>query len=205
MNSRVLSSRCRLEGGHQRHLLVHRRRRHHLAVVGVIEEGLDVVPSADLLDVLLLRHHHAHNVGLGHGRVVGRRDEVDGDAVRSQERPGHGLDGGDVDGLRLQQGRRLASCVLRHLNHLLLPVRGHGSCQRPRLLLRLTGADDAARTLVDNQQRLADPLLLVGLHERLHRRHERRGVTGLLDGELLCPAWRRPSRRPRESGPGRAP
>jgi hypothetical protein len=44
------------------------------------------------------------------------------------------------------------------------------------------------RALVDDQQRLVDPLLLVGLHELLRRRHERRGVAGLLDGELLRPA-----------------
>jgi hypothetical protein len=130
--ARALLAVRRLERGHQRHLLVHRRRRHHLAVIGVAEEGLDVVARADLLDVLLLRHHHAHHVGLGHGRVVDGRDEVDDSAVRSQERPGHGLDGGDVDGLSLQQGRRLASRFLRHLHHLLLLVRGHGGCQLPR-------------------------------------------------------------------------
>jgi hypothetical protein len=43
------------------------------------------------------------------------------------------------------------------------------------------------RAPVDDQQRLADPLLLVGLHERLCRRHER-GVARLLDGELLRPS-----------------
>jgi hypothetical protein len=74
------------------------------------------------------------------------------------------------------------------LRHLLLLVRGHGGCQRPRLLLCLTGADDAVRALVDDHQRLADPLLLVGLHERLRHRHESCGVAGLLDGELLRPA-----------------
>jgi hypothetical protein len=42
-----------------------------VAVGGVSEEGLDIVARADLLDVLLLWHHHAHHVGLGHGRVVG--------------------------------------------------------------------------------------------------------------------------------------
>jgi hypothetical protein len=60
-----------LKGGHQRHLLVRRRRCHHVAIGGVAEEGLDIVAHADLLDVLLLWHHHAHHVGLGHGRVVG--------------------------------------------------------------------------------------------------------------------------------------
>jgi hypothetical protein len=44
------------------------------------------------------------------------------------------------------------------------------------------------RPLVDDHQRLADPLLFVGLHERLRRRHERRGVVRLLDGELFRPA-----------------
>jgi hypothetical protein len=44
------------------------------------------------------------------------------------------------------------------------------------------------RALVDDQQCLADPLLLVGQRERLRRRHERRRVIGLLDGELLRPA-----------------
>jgi hypothetical protein len=43
------------------------------------------------------------------------------------------------------------------------------------------------RALVDDHQRLADPLLLVGLHERLCRCHERRGVARLLDGELFRP------------------
>jgi hypothetical protein len=42
------------------------------------------------------------------------------------------------------------------------------------------GADDTVRALVDDHQRLADPLL-ISLHERLRRR----GVTRLLDDELL--------------------
>jgi hypothetical protein len=52
----------------------------------------------------------------------------------------------------------------------------------------VTGADDAVRVLVDDHQRLADPLLLVGLHERLCRRHERHGVARLLGSELFRPA-----------------
>jgi hypothetical protein len=32
-----------LEGGHQRHLLIRHRRRHHVAIVGVTEEGLVIV------------------------------------------------------------------------------------------------------------------------------------------------------------------
>jgi hypothetical protein len=35
----------------------------------------------------------------------------------------------------------------------------------------MTGADDVVRALVDDHQRLADPLLLVGLRERLCRHH----------------------------------
>jgi hypothetical protein len=139
MNWRVLSSRCAVSKE-----AISATCSSIVTVVGVAEEGLDVVARTDLLDVLLLRHHHAHHVGLDHGRVVGGSDELDSGAVRSQERPGRGLDGGDVDGLCLQKGRRLASRVLRHLHHLLVLVRGHGGCQRPRILIRLTGADDAA-------------------------------------------------------------
>jgi hypothetical protein len=72
-------------------------------------------------------------------------NEVDGGVVWSQKRTGSRLDGGDVDGLRLQQGCRLACRILRHLHHLLLLLRGHGGCQRPRLPLCLLRANGAAR------------------------------------------------------------
>jgi hypothetical protein len=72
MNWRVLSSRCAVSkeaiSATCSSVVIGR---HHVAVVGVAEEGLDVVARADLLDVLLLRHHHAHHVGHGHGCVVG--------------------------------------------------------------------------------------------------------------------------------------
>jgi hypothetical protein len=40
------------------------------------------------------------------------------------------------------------------------------------------------RAPVDDQERLADSLLLLDLHDRLRRRHERRDITRLLAGEL---------------------
>jgi hypothetical protein len=81
----------RLEGGHQRHLLVCHRRHDHVVVGGVAKEGLDVVAHVVLLDVigLLLRHDQANHVGLGLGGVVRQGHEVDGGAVRAQERTGH--------------------------------------------------------------------------------------------------------------------
>jgi hypothetical protein len=98
MNWRVLSSRCAVSKE-----AINATCSSVVAgtIVGVAEEGLNVVARADLLDVLLLRHHHAYQVGLSHGGVIGRCNEDDGGAVRSQERPDRGLDGGDVDGLSL--------------------------------------------------------------------------------------------------------
>jgi hypothetical protein len=48
-----------------------------------------------------------------------------------------GLDRGDVDGLRMQQGYRLVGRVLRHFHHLLLLLQSNGHRQHPGLLLGL--------------------------------------------------------------------
>jgi hypothetical protein len=42
------------------------------------------------------------------------------------------------------------------------------------------------RAPVDDQEHLADPLLLLGLHDRLRRCHERCGIVWLLTGEFSC-------------------
>jgi hypothetical protein len=47
----------------------------------------------------------------------------------------------------------------------------------------------ALRAPVDNQERLIDPLLLLGLHDRLRCSHERRGIVRLLAGKLFRPAY----------------
>jgi hypothetical protein len=96
--------------------------------------------------------------------------------VRPEERLSRRLHIGDVHGLRLQQGHRLARRVLRHIHDVLLLVRRQSRRQRPRLLLRLPLADDGAPAAVDNSERFVDPLLLLGLHDCLCRHHEDRGV-----------------------------
>jgi hypothetical protein len=178
----------RLEGGHQRHLLVHRGWHGHVVVVRVAEEGLNVVAGAVLLVGLLLWHNHANHVGLSHGGVVSGGHEVDGVAVRAQGRTDRRFDCGNVDGLRLQQSHCLARRVLCHLQYLLLLVRRHRRCQRPRLLLRLPRPGGRARAAVHDLERLAEPLGLLCLHDRLRRCHERRCVARLLAGQLLRPA-----------------